>query len=158
MIVSDLCTSILTTVGAIAAGETPATEDYALTQTFLNALIGSWNAAVKKSLAGVLAAYNESLAAALPKCQAVLTGYDPTLFTFTAPPTAPVLTFVPVAVTVNLADTLTLPNGWPRALKFDLAIDLTDVFGKPLTQTLMARAQQARAEIITPANNPAPTS
>ena len=68
------------------------------------------------------------------------------------------LTFVPVAVTVNLTDTLTLPNGWPRALKFDLAIDLTDVFGKPLTQTLMARAQQARAEIITPANNPAPTS
>ena len=159
MIVSDLCTSIFTTVGAIAAGETPATEDYALTQTFLNALIGSWNAAVKKSLAGVLAAYNESLAAALTKCQAVLTGYDPTLFTFTAPPTPPVLTFVPVAVTVNLADTLTLPNGWPRALTFNVALDLLEPYGKPLTQALAAQAAQSKAEIITPSQPPAsPTS
>jgi hypothetical protein len=158
MQVQDLITNSLAVILAVPAGATAAAEDLAIGQTFLNDLIGSYNAAAKKSLAGVLAAYNESLAADLTKCQAVLTGYDPTLFTFTAPPTAPVLTFVPVAVTVNLTDTLTLPNGWPRALKFDLAIDLTDVFGKPLTQTLMARAQQARAEIITPANNPAPTS
>ena len=126
MLVSDLCTSILTTVGAIAAGEPPATEDYTLSQNFLNNLIGSWNAAIKKSLAA---------------------NYDPSVYTF-----------VPVAVTVNLTDTLTLPNGWPRALIFNVALDLLEPYGKPLTQTLVQKAAESKAEIITTVNSPVPTA
>ncbi len=126
MIVSDLLTVSLQIIDAVAAGETPAAEDYTLSQIFLNNLIGSWNAALKKSLAA---------------------NYDPSVYTF-----------VPVAVTVNLADTLTLPNGWPRALGFNLALDLLEPYGKPATQTLVMMAQSSKAEIITsPAGSPAPT-
>jgi hypothetical protein len=126
MIVSDLLTLSLQMIDAVAAGETPAPEDYTLSQMFLNNLIGSWNAAVKKSLAA---------------------NYDPSVYTF-----------VPVAVTVNLTDVLSLPNGWPRAMGFNLAVDLLEPFGKPATQNLVMMAQSSKAEIITsPAGSPAPT-
>ena len=126
MEVQDLLTSILTTCNAIAAGETPATEDYTLAQSFLNNLIGSWNAAIKKSLAA---------------------SYDPSVYTF-----------VPVPVTVNLDDALDLPNGWARALTFNVALDLCEPYGRPVTPTLASMAAVSKAEIITGADQPAPTS
>jgi hypothetical protein len=177
MLVSDLLTTSLTTIGAVAGGETPATEDYTLAQTTLNNLIGSWNAAVKKSLAVKQAEFAKALALALTDIQKAIAGpqtdltialadYDPSVFTVASTLSAAVaqfvasatvsttVAFVPVPVTVNLTDTLTLPNGWPRALGFNVALDLCEPYGKPATATLVNLAALSKAEIITPATPP----
>jgi hypothetical protein len=159
MTVQDLCVAILTTMNAIAPGETPAPEDLTLAQEFLNNLIGSWNAAVKKSLANRLAAFSKALAMALNDIEVALTDYDPSLYTFASTVlSATTLTFVPVAVTVNLADPVTFPTGWVRALTFNAAVDLLDSYGKPITPTLAKAASESKAEIITPVATPPPTS
>jgi len=88
----------------------------------------------------VLAAINlylDSLNAGVKK--SLFAVYDPALFTFN-----------PVADLVNLTDPITLPTGWPRALLFNVAVDVGPDFGKQPDQALIAKAAESRAAILTP--------
>jgi len=143
MLVSDLLNAILEEINAVAAGQTPAPEDYTISQTYLNNLIGSWNAAIQKSLLADVTMFQVKLA-----------NYAPNVYSFS--PSS--LVFIPVPVTVNLGDPISLPYGWPRALTFNTALDLCSPYGKPATEDLVNLAAQSKAEIITPNQAPAPTT
>lgn len=47
----------------------------------------------------------------------------------------------------NLSDTITLAPGYTRALRWALAFDLAPEFGRPVTQELVALAQEAKMSI-----------
>lgn len=84
----------------------------------------------------------DALNAAVKK--AMFGAFDPSLFTF-----------IPVTDLVNPGDTITLPNGWPRALQYLAAVDLCPAFGLPPREDLVELAGRARAAIITPPTAPA---
>lgn len=87
----------------------------------------------------------ESLNAAVLKSMAAT--YDPSLFTFNA-----------VTAFANMGDSVTLPNGWARALQFLTAVDLCPAFERPLGPDLPKLAAEAKAAIVTPATSPASTT
>ena len=85
--------------------------------------------------------YIDSLNAAVKKSLAAT--YDPSLYLF-----------VPVQELANLTDPLLLPNGWARALMYNVAIDVAPAFGRTVSAELASRATEAKAAIVTgaPAN------
>ena len=66
MTVQDLVTLTLTAINAVQAGETPNSDDSNLMLSLFNGLIGSWNAALRKSMA---ATYDPSVYTFVPVAQ-----------------------------------------------------------------------------------------
>lgn len=55
--------------------------------------------------------------------------------------------WVPLTAFASLATTVTLPNGWDRAMAYNLAIELAPEFGKDASQTVIAIARESKADI-----------
>jgi len=56
--------------------------------------------------------------------------------------------FMPLTQFTALSTSLNLPPGYARALTLNLAVDLAEQYGRPVTQSLVASAQQARADLV----------
>lgn len=153
MQVQDLLTGVGYQLGLIAAGESLSTSDQTLILNSVNWLIDSWNAAVLKSLNGQYAALIAQINAGVQK--ALAEGYDPSLYTFNALSTGtPFFTFHSVSDLVNLTDTISLPNGWVRALVYNAAIEVAAAYGRQITPEVAQAAADSKAAILTPPNAP----
>lgn len=56
--------------------------------------------------------------------------------------------YKPMAQLASLATTITMPEGYERALRTLLALELASEYGAPAPETLLANAQSAKAAIV----------
>lgn len=55
--------------------------------------------------------------------------------------------WTPLTALASLATTVTLPNGWERALAFNLAVEIAPEYGKDAPASVVALARESKAEI-----------
>ncbi len=60
-----------------------------------------------------------------------------------------IYTFNPLATYSDLSDTISLPGGWLRALRYNLAVDLAPEYGRPLDPAVVTMANQSRIALMT---------